>query len=111
MNLIDALKSGFPLKRPAWTGWVRISIRANRLETIDGDEIGWSFLPDDVLAEDWEIQEPSVPITHSQFCLAYRDALIERESRRVLTCPNCHVEGSFFHTMVKALGFPSQEGR
>lgn len=48
MNLIEAIKSGKPFRRPGrdWTP---------RL-----------FSPADVLADDWEIQEPTVTITRAQ---------------------------------------------
>lgn len=52
MNLIDAIKSGKPFRRPdqPWYGGMPNSFRVV-----------------DILADDWEIQEPTVTITASQF--------------------------------------------
>ncbi len=57
MTLIEAIKSGRPFRREE-----------------DGAEYGWnypsqaySYSTDDILADDWEIKEPTVTITRTQF--------------------------------------------
>lgn len=60
MNLIDAIKSGRPYRRPGWSMW-RLSLhKMNRVENY-GERL------EDLLADDWEIEEPTVTITWSQF--------------------------------------------
>jgi len=95
MNLIDAIKSGRPFRRSGVLGvWrkpedLEASYRSTWSMTISPDtkfaqtetfprlsEIPVLRLSlDDVLAEDWEIQEPAVTITASQFYAALSSAL------------------------------------
>lgn len=53
MNLIDALKSGRPFRRQEWVGWV--DLKEERL-----------FSAYEIVADDWEIQEPTVTITEAK---------------------------------------------
>ena len=71
MTLIEAIKSGRPFRRCEghWhsdgTSWVRT--RALGGPAIDGKWL------EDILADDWEIQEPKVEITRAQLKAAIRD--------------------------------------
>jgi hypothetical protein len=65
MNLIEAIKSGRRFRRSSWTsrdyyptdsGWVNLPIEA-------------------VVADDWEVEEPTSTITLEQFDKAWSDAL------------------------------------
>lgn len=68
MNLIDAIKSGRPFRRPGYT-W---STAQDEFEFGVGS---WTnFRPCDIVADDWEIQELTVTITRTQFWAAYRNA-------------------------------------
>jgi len=66
MNLIDAIKSGKRFRRSSWHAlrdWVRpIS------------NMCLSIPVDDILADDWEIEQTSVTITRDQLLRAYIDA-------------------------------------
>ncbi len=64
MNLIEAVKSGLPFRR-CDREWMTPK--------------SWSkaFIREDVLADDWEIQEPAIPITRTQFWQAAKQALID----------------------------------
>ena len=82
MNLIEAIKSGRPYRRACWDldAWRPAigHLRDNRSHY--GERL------DDLLANDWEIQEPTVTITRTQFWEAYAVALKEaQECRRTLT--------------------------
>jgi hypothetical protein len=63
MNLIEAVKSGKPLKRKGWTGYLK------------SDEIATQMIyKSDILADDWEIEEKKVTITRDQLFVAYKNA-------------------------------------
>lgn len=63
MNLIEAIRSGRPFRRPARDGWIEVN--NNNLRWVGGSSIAITI--QDVVAETWEIQEPTVTITASQF--------------------------------------------
>lgn len=76
MNLIDALKSGRPFRRRERSWWVSKHTRTEAISCLkcNGEwfteeryfadvEVGKA----DILADDWEIQEPTVTITRTQF--------------------------------------------
>ncbi len=70
MTLIEAMKSGFRFKRRAWSHWSWVG----PLRTNDGatlyfqDEAGkFCIQPESVMADDYEIDEPSITITRTQF--------------------------------------------
>ncbi len=76
MNLIDAVKSGRPFKRQKWGAAMWLSMRSFEedgvIHTVPtafpnprGNE--YIFSAEDILADDWEIQETEVRITRSQF--------------------------------------------
>lgn len=62
MNLIDAVRSGRPIKRRSWDdglkGWLNLGGHRVLLEKCE------------ILAEDWEIDEPKVSITRAQLEVA-----------------------------------------
>ncbi len=66
MNLIDAVKSGKPFRRIAWQDYWLAS-----------DSWSKSFLKQDILADDWEIQEIEVKITRTQLTAAWSSALAD----------------------------------
>lgn len=68
MNLIEAVKSGRPFRRVAWL----------KTDYRNPDSWSQSFLKQDILADDWEIQEPTVTITRSQFWEAVNAEWTER---------------------------------
>lgn len=59
MSIVDAISSGKRIKRKHWTQY------CENQET-------W-FRREDILANDWEVEEPSVTVTYSQFWTAYRN--------------------------------------
>ncbi len=56
MNIQDAIKSGKPFKRKEWSNGAWYTV-----------ENGLRYLTEDVLADDWEIQDRAITITESQF--------------------------------------------
>ncbi len=66
MNLVEAIKSGRPWKRKgaAWS-WREPIVRVPGYNQV-------SFELSDLLADDWEIEEPTVTITRAQFWEAVR---------------------------------------
>ncbi len=75
MNLIDAIKSGKPWRRRIHrecTAW------REPIERVTGyNEVRFEL--SDLLADDWEIQEPSVLITRADFNAAWEKASIKSE--------------------------------
>lgn len=67
MNLVEAVKSGQPFKR---SGWGKYVIHETVYEFL--------FKREDLLADDWEIQEKEITITASQF-----DAAVSRTNDKV----------------------------
>jgi hypothetical protein len=76
MNLLDALKSGLPVRRPEWThgwanGWVCSKYILDCLSR--GDLRPWG--QEDLFAEDWEVRTPSVTITEDELRAALHRCL------------------------------------
>lgn len=75
MTLIEAIKSGRPFRRTSYShrgslgAWLEIRKvpRGDTVLWIEQDQSEGAFSVDDVLANDWEIQEPTVTITRTQF--------------------------------------------
>lgn len=81
MTLIDAINSGRPFRRKAWSVAAGCAVKTHQCRYIEGGlslelvlddgqqtrEVDW----DDILADDWEIQEPKVEITRAQFLEAF----------------------------------------
>lgn len=63
MNFVDVVKSGRPFRRPFWQSW----------STPGGG--AQLFFGDDILADDWEVQEPEVTVTRTQFWEAANEVL------------------------------------
>ncbi len=59
MNLIEAIKSGKPHKRKSWKTFLDTPVRVPGFNSIQ-------FELDDLLADDWEIQEPTFAVTRKQ---------------------------------------------
>lgn len=66
MNLIEAIKSGKRFKRQGQTSWCSVS-NNDRL-------FGAGIDRNDLLADDYEIEQTPVPITSQQFWDAYHKA-------------------------------------
>lgn len=91
MNIIEAIKSGRPYRRKLWakatcqppTLWcVKTIDMCGQLQLVKDDMESFAPQWDDLLADDWEIQEPTVTITKAQFYSAVDDAgLCAREVR------------------------------
>lgn len=94
MNIIEAIKSGRPFRRILWTKiggektWIKNS-SATLFET------------DDVLANDWEVMEPTVTITKSQFWDAYSDVI---KNDPALTHIKGYSEASLIDALIRRLG-------
>lgn len=65
MNIIEALSSGRPFRRPKWVGGYLL------LKEVEN----FAFSVEDLLATDWEVEEKQVTITISQFTRAWNRAL------------------------------------
>lgn len=94
MNLIEAIKSEKLFRRKEWDSsmWCHVVDNADGIPEVqfcDGSLSSKAFLAyvDDVTADDWEVEEPSVTITASQFWDAFSGALKwwEQESRPTFT--------------------------
>jgi hypothetical protein len=101
VNLIDAVKSGKPFRRKGWGGdcfftTLGTSI-GERIEARLYDRSNyWTMNAEDVLAEDWELQEPEVRITRTQFWEAVEHAF---------RCPvTCSPAGGELMKLAKRLG-------
>lgn len=64
MNIIEAIKSGKPFKKPIWPSF-RKPLEPNELVHINRDEF---------LREDWEIEEEKIEITRERLSTAYNAA-------------------------------------
>lgn len=72
MNIIEAIKSGRPIRLNTWDNWYA----PNGVGTyLDARGQGLSFRAAFILSEEWEIQEPFVTITRSQLGEAFNHAL------------------------------------
>lgn len=67
MNLIDAIESGRPFRRPGRNWTIKCPDRDGIAFADGSDSPPRLFYPSDVCADDWEIQEPTVTITRAQF--------------------------------------------
>lgn len=64
MNIIEAVKSGKKFKRPHWPAFV---LEAEMREPVDGY---YEILPEDLIADDYEVEETQVTITTRDFVAA-----------------------------------------
>jgi hypothetical protein len=123
VNLIDAVKSGRPFRRTSWGGteddprWITIDSGRITYEwppepdkgdctwfDLNGpDCLAWNHV--DILADDWEIQEPEVRITRTQFFQAYNAALRDTETQFPTGTPYFYKQADFlFVRLAKRLG-------
>jgi hypothetical protein len=68
MNIIEAVGSGRKFKRPEWSKYYS----ANQIVLVQ-------LTSQDLLANDWEVEEKQVPITRSQFDKAWNIAHSETQ--------------------------------
>jgi len=67
MNLIEAIKSGKMFKRSDWREYLEVDL-ANTNDFVP-------LTPEDILAEDWEVEEIIIPVTENTFDLAWQRAV------------------------------------
>lgn len=74
MNLIEAIKSGRPF-RPKGRNWAWVFVKDGLLkyQLASGDFVEQPLVVDQIIADDWEIQEPAVTITRTQYWDAVRE--------------------------------------
>ncbi len=90
MNLIEAVKSGRRFKRPDWHGMWRVDFADT--------EYTFPLTADDILADDYEVEELEVTITSSTFDKAankVREELFYKEN---------DVLGAYLPILKKELG-------
>lgn len=81
MNIIEAIRSGRPFRRKDVHSIYMRSVDSDDLRQDDecealflrsvASDLRISLMPGDLLADDWEIQEPAVRITRTQFLEAF----------------------------------------
>lgn len=59
MNIIEAAKTGLPMRRPGW-GW---AVWDHNKLVGESDGLRTLITQSDILADDWEVDEPKVTIT------------------------------------------------
>lgn len=80
MNLIDAIKSGRPFRRKGYMRWAaKWDGCYSEILRYEPSEQRVTFTVEDILADDWEIREPQVTITKSQFMVACSKVLEDLE--------------------------------
>jgi hypothetical protein len=72
MNIIEAVKSGRPIRRKGvWKDWISVIDQKHSnggyFFAWHGDPNGYLCTDQDILADDWEIQEEKVTITRGEF--------------------------------------------
>lgn len=102
MNLIEAVKSGRPFRRSGRSEkWI---VRDDDLLTWDngerfvGSQVSW------LLADDWEIQEPEVRVTRTQFWEAWAAMLKEAEEKPAVRFARELIEPNYGGILAKRLG-------
>lgn len=83
MNIIEAIKSGKPFRRQGHAHWMQTSGDYVRVHEPDGPSMV-EFDRRDLLADDWEISEPTVTITAKKFWDAWAKVLKQEDARRAL---------------------------
>ena len=88
MNIIEAIKSGKPFKRSLWTrDYVRPPF------------VNLNLPAEDLLADDWEVEEASVQVTNTTFVAAFNEAVAELD---IAHAPFMHL--ALVNTIAKKLG-------
>lgn len=77
MNIIEAIKSGKPFKRKHWGKYFIIINDLIVTETENREQVHERLQPysENLLADDWEIQEKTITMTESQFDEAWEKFL------------------------------------
>lgn len=63
MNILEALKSERPIKRPEWPGYRMIGESPHGIVRVE-----------DILADDWQVLEETIEITLAQLIEAFKQA-------------------------------------
>lgn len=98
MNLIEAIKTGRPFRRTGYTDWyvfIQVGDKAYLHCESPADKRVVNreiYLSDFALFAEYEIQEPSVPITRAQALKAFAETWL------------CAPEGPAFESFLKRLG-------
>ena len=74
MNIVDAMKSGKTVKRKPWNRFGHIEYFDRFTFTNNHTTL---LEKEDVIADDWEIEEQKVEITKSQFIQAWAESAID----------------------------------
>lgn len=103
MNLIEAVKSGKLYRREAHAE-DGVWLYPNKVYTYEKD---------DIVADDWEIQEPFVLITRTKFWEAHAAAMKDAEEHRMAVTSNpsihCYENGyTPIQCLAKRLGLEAQ---
>lgn len=111
MNLIEAIRSGRPIRRRGWPYWYKPrGYEENNLYYRDDGsfDVALKVCPMDGLADDWETQERAVTITRTQFQDAFLETMRwwENESRPTFTRFDAHLRSPerFLDELARALG-------
>lgn len=75
MNLLEAIKSGRPFRRKNWDLWTQVHGNCVTQPGLTEGLRQAHMCYEDILADDWEIQEPTVTITRAQFLEAVESVL------------------------------------
>lgn len=93
MNIIEAVKTGKKFRRRIWINGVFCY-----LDSYDG------LRAEDVLADDWEVEETQVTITEAQLSDAWEKADTKTGFTTPLSCKRHHEFTKFFDALKKELG-------
>lgn len=91
MTLLEAIRSGRPIRRKGWGHWYkRRGCEHNDIYYRDDGsfDVALNVSPKIVIAEDWEIQEPTVTITRSQFWEAFESVAEDWEGQHFTISKN-----------------------
>lgn len=109
MNLIDAIKSGRPFRRNNLMSWVFVKdglLFYNRAS--DGALCEQPLTVECLTSDDWEIQEPTVTITRTQFWGAFGATLkwwqVESRPKFTMFDQTLQFPGRFGEEMARKLG-------
>lgn len=75
MNIIEAIKSGRPYRRSCWD----TDVWRPAMCLLSNTKTAYCERFDDLIADDWEVEEPAVRVTLSQFYAAVADVMKEAE--------------------------------
>lgn len=92
MNLHEALKTGKNIRRTGRSTWSAPHGNSYITDPLQGHWMAPDFYLDrvgvdkeDLLAEDWEVQEKEVKITRTLFLTALHKAMVDQSGKRILT--------------------------